>query len=520
MAILAATPPAVSSYRIPLPVGGEPVVGVFDSGIDPSATSLAPWIIGEEVNVLPPETDHVHGSMVASLVISASSLNPERSDFPSPGCRVFSVAAMGTTPTPIGDLMERLRSALKLHGHSIKVWNLSLGTPDPCDADTFSEFAKELDYLSDLYGVLFVVAAGNYLAAPQRQWPMPQDGLSDRVSSPGDSVRALTVGAINPYSASGQIGSAGEPSPYSRRGPGPVFTQKPDLVHYGGGAHPSGLTSQPLASGAGGVRVMASGNRTGKGFGTSLATPLVSNLAARLWHELERHPVLSPSPGLVKALLIHAAQLCSPDYPHLERWFYGAGLPNEPLRALYDSSDSFTLVFEAQLVRGTEWRKAPYPMPSVLHQAGKLRAEVLITAVSIPPLDGSAGSEYVRAQAELHFGVITDGGGIKGKVPEDATPGSDTMERAQIEFGGKWAAVKVLRKRFPQGCSGDIWGLTANLLLRAEELELDAPVTTYIVCTIRSIDGTETSVRDDGLRALATLNWARSDLAASVLVKV
>ncbi|MGM2783137.1 S8 family serine peptidase, partial [Bacillus cereus group sp. Bce022] len=89
-----------------------------------------------------------------------------------------------------------------------------------CDEQSFSEMSMALDDLSDRYGVLFVVAAGNYLDQPRRTWPNPAQ-LADRVSCPGESVRALTVGWISHVDAAGALSAAGHPTPYSRCGPGP-----------------------------------------------------------------------------------------------------------------------------------------------------------------------------------------------------------------------------------------------------------------------------------------------------------
>ena len=72
-------------------------------------------------------------------------------------------------------------------------------------------------------------------------------------------------------------------------------------------------------------------------------------------------PTLNPSPDLVKALMIHAAQLSSPDYDSYHQRYLGAGRPDDVLKALYDSDDNFTLVFQANLVPGNmRWRKTPY----------------------------------------------------------------------------------------------------------------------------------------------------------------
>ena len=304
----------------------------------------------------------------------------------------------------------------------------------------------------------------------------------------------------------------GEPTPYSRRGPGPVFTPKPDVVHLGGGVH------QAWCSGNTSLNVIGPDNRVYGGFGTSFSAPIISSMAANTWRSLEGNPNISVSPSLVKALIIHAAQLNSPKYDATERRYYGAGRPQGVLESLYDSDDSFTLVFQASLIPNMKWRKSNYPIPQCLIQDGKFKGEIIITASYNPPLDPNAGSEYVRANVELSFGVL-DGESMKGKVPMEGEKGSSGYESAQIEHGGKWSPVKIHRQRFPNGISGDVWGLQAKVMLRANEPVLPNPLDVNIIVTIRSLDGNN-SVHSDGIRALDATNWIKNQLSNQLPINV
>ncbi|TNY02706.1 peptidase, partial [Escherichia coli] len=80
------------------------------------------------------------------------------------------------------------------------------------------------------------------------------------------------------------------------------------------------------------------------------------------WQAIDGGTGLTASPALVKALMIHAAQLSSPAYTPWERRYYGTGLPRDVTSALYDRADSFTLIFESRVVPSIRWRKAPYPI--------------------------------------------------------------------------------------------------------------------------------------------------------------
>lgn len=497
---------------LPQPPAGveHPVVGVFDTGTAASATSLRPWIASTTSYVLPPDTDYVHGTAVASLVAGAKILNGDHAWLPTTRCQVHDTCGLEAAGGNTTDLIVRLAEAVRNAPH-VKVWNLSLGGAQIGDHE-FSYFAQQLDALSDEHQVLFVVAAGNYTGLPRRGWPVADLHLEDRLSSPGDSVRALTVGAVAHLDSPGAMVAAGHPAPYSRRGPGPVFTPKPDLVHAGGGVH------EQWDVGPSSLQMLHPFDALYGSFGTSFATPIVSSVAGHVWQSLDGNPDVAVAPHMVKALLIHAARLASPDYGALERRYYGCGIPQDALSALYDSDDCFTMMFEALVVPGFKWRKTPYPIPASLMHNGKLRAEVIITAAYSPPLDPNAGAEYVRANVNVSFGVL-DGSRISGKVPMEGEAGTTGYEAAQIEHGGKWSPVKLHRKKFPQGVAGDQWAIQLDALLRANEPPLAEPLNVALVVSLRSLDANR-QVHADGVRALVQSNWVRQHLPVRVPVQV
>lgn len=491
------------------PSEGLPTVAVFDTGVAATAADLRPWIVGTHTFVLPPDTDHEHGTNVASLVAGAHVLNNGHEDLPAVGSLVYDVCGLESAGGGyVSDLITRVTDAIA-HRPDVRVWNLSLGAAHGCEDQSFSDFAQALDQLSDQHGVLFVVAAGNYLDEPRRSWPVIGD-LKDRVSSPGESVRALTVGSICHLSAPGTLNAAGEPAAYSRRGPGPVFTPKPDIVHAGGGVH------APWNAGASSVAVLSASNDPLHGFGTSYAAPMAASMAAHAWQAIDRQQGLAATPALVKAMLIHAAQLSSPQYTPRDRRYYGAGLPRNVIAGLFDRPDSFTLVFDARLPQSMRWRKDHYPIPEGLLRDGKFCGEVIITAVYAPPVDPNSGAEYVRANVELSFGTV-DENGISSKVPLKGEDVTDGYEALQVEHGGKWAPVKVHRKRFPNGVAGDHWALQARMFLRAFEPAMAEGLRVHILCTLRALDGNP-EIHAQGLRALVATNWVHQNLPVRVPV--
>jgi serine protease AprX len=505
-----------ATFHFPPPPAGLPTVAVFDTGVTPGHTTLQPWVASTDTYVLPPDTNFEHGSNVASLVAGGGALNQ---NFPHYPCLVHNVPGLKSSKSSIGDLMVDLEAAVT-NRPDVKVWNLSLGAEIPCADQEFSDFAQKLDDLSDRFQVLFVVAAGNHLKDPRRTWPTELTGGEDRVSSPADSVRALTVGSIAHADADDTVVKAWEPAPYSRRGMGPVFTPKPDIVHFGGNVHHTGDPANPWQAGQASTGVLSAANQHVISYGTSYAAPLVSAMAAHTWAALLNNAALPPSPHLVKALLIHAAQISSPEFTPMERKYYGAGLPSNVLNVLYDRDDSFTLAFEAHLTPGRmRWRKAPYPVPKALLPGGKFRGEVIITAAYAPPLNGNFGAEYVRANLELNWGIL-DGDKFKGRVPWEGEKGTTGLEMQQVEHGGKWAPVKTQRKVFAEGIQGgDAWALQAKMVQRAFELKPDETMRVAILVTLRALDG-DPNVHSQGIQALNATNWTRSNLPVQVPIQV
>ncbi|WP_411362999.1 S8 family anti-phage peptidase IteS [Escherichia coli] len=501
----------IETNSFPVPSEELPIVAVFDTGISPIAATITPWVVSRETYVIPPDTSYEHGTMVSSLISGAHFLNDNHPWIPDTKSKIHDVCALDENGSYISDLILRLADAVNKRP-DIKVWNLSLGG-GPCNEQMFSDFAMELDRLSDKFGILFVVAAGNYVDEPIRTWPNPDPlGGADLISSPGESVRALTVGSVSHMEANDALSEIGTPTPYTRRGPGPVFTPKPDIIHAGGGVH------RPWNVGASSLKVVGPDNRLCSNFGTSFAAPIVASLAAHTWQRIATNSDFNVSPSLIKALLIHSAQLSSPDYSPSERRYLGAGIPNEVIETLYDSDDRFTLIFQTFLVPGVRWRKENYPIPSALIQNGKFKGEIVITAAYAPPLNPNAGSEYVRANVELSFGLI-ENNTIKGKVPMEGENGQSGYERAQIEHGGKWSPVKIHRKAFNKGITSGNWALQAKTTLRANEPALMEPLPVTIVVTLKSLDG-NTQVYADGVRALNANNWVHYPLPARVPVSV
>ena len=499
---------------LPTPEKGLPTVAVVDTGISPNDKTLAPWVVGRDAYLMKPDTDYLHGTFVSGLIAGGRNLNGNDAVFPDCSATILDVAALGINGnTDLNDMLDRIEQSLR-GNPTVKIWNCSFGTPKPGSPDLFGMMARELDVLADRHGVLFVIAAGNYAAAPLRCWPCTHDYAGeDRISEPAESVRALTVGSVAHIDA---LVATGEPSPFTRRGPGPAKTPKPDITHYGGNCDANG------AFGGAGVRSILPGGIIGESIGTSFATPLASALAANVWQALERNKT-TVRPDIVKALMIHAAAINAPKRNPDEHNYHGFGVPDSVLETLFCADDCFTLMFDAELFDGQIWEKTPFPIPACLHPDGThFRGEIILTLVYSPPVDGRHGSEYVRANINAHFGTYdADEDGVlkhKGILPLDTPDKRDLAEEAMIDHGFKWSPVKVYRTAFRRGKAGGNFRLYLEMLRRAGEPSRREAQHAVVLITMRGISG-ETEVYNDGIRALNQKNWVANNVATKTRVR-
>ncbi|MBS1867754.1 MAG: S8 family peptidase, partial [Acidobacteria bacterium] len=438
-----------------------PVVGIIDSGTAASDRYMSPWRVTRDVHVSEEEQDNTHGSLVAGLIVHPRRLNHGDERFPRNSARIVDVVALGKNGTTEDKLISTLEQALESHPE-VKVWNLSLGTEKGVTDRTFSDLGVTLDRLQDEYGVTFVVAAGNYRNPPFRGWPPENLGEADRVCAPADSVRAVVVGSVAHRDHSSSRVKAGEPSPFSRRGPGPLYLPKPELSHVGGNCNASGESSQI------GVLSLDGRGNVAEDVGTSYAAPLVTNLTANLNHRLAGDSSLM----LCRALLVHAAALRGGKIdPQLLR-YQGFGMPPDLDTILGCDPWQCTLIFELEIHPTVAYEKATFPMPKCLYlNESTVRANILMTLVHEPDLDASFGSEYCRSNIEVSLGTYEPGKDgkrhQKKQVPEDPKLSGSAYEQDLVEHGFKWSPVKVYRREMVRGVRGKSWRLDLSLHHRA-----------------------------------------------------
>ncbi|MBU5415427.1 S8 family peptidase [Serratia ureilytica] len=491
-----------------------PLVGIIDSGIDPNNKDISPWVWGRRSFLGKKKADYTHGNMVASLIIDGKGLNNNAIGFPDTHAEIVDIAAFpADSELTLPELATIITTAVE-DFPEVKIWNLSLGQKEACHDDNFSELGHLLSYLHDEHGCLFVVAAGNYEALPQRTWP-PQDlSGGDRVSAPGDSVRALTVGAVAHLDCDGSIVKARQPSSFSRRGPGPSCIPKPEVTHFGGNCRED-LDFSNL-----GIHAIGNNGNLAESVGTSLSTPLISSIAASTWHELQLHSNITPSPERVKALIIHSAMLEKKEqFDPKEINYHGFGIPKDNVSEMLSCKESeITFLFEVDTREGVEFGRYPFVIPeSLKNDEGKFYGEILMTLVYSPPLDPNYPSEYCRSNVDVSFGTYDYDKTQKrkhiSKVPQIKDK-SELYEKYLIENGFKWSPIKVYRKKYPQGTQGDTWRLKIDVQRRAEQDPLEFPQRAVLLITLRSLTE-QKDVYSKAVSEIEALKWDSDDIIIS-----
>jgi Subtilase family len=481
--------PSSALVIVPDPVAGAtyPIVGVIDSGID---APLSSWVVGRFDYLDPRDLDTKHGSAVAGLVCLASLTNGPNITREAPGCLLYDAPLFPKGsfakhyPNLFIDFLEELEQAVAeaKSEHNVRVFNLSINAVSAVERHRYSIYASRLDEIADKYGVVFVNSAGNLKSAESRtSWgKRPADVLSyfanrtepDTIYKPAESVRAISVGALNP---SGSNQPVDVPTIYTRRGPGLQVGVKPDVAAYGG----AGATSVGEASG---LRSITPNGLATDVAGTSYAAPLVARALAGI--DVATRGTLGTN-GL-RAMLIHSAALPEPlrkrGLGTLARQFVGFGQPSSVQEMLETDDHQITLFFESRLTvneRRPAILRFPFEWPASLVESGACSGSARITLVYSPPLDPAFGAEFARVNLDATLSQLQPNERKDGKpsftnqiaaryLPK--TTGLGAPEKALIEHGLKWWPAKQYQSVFERRGEFSSWRLEVTSLVRAEAI--------------------------------------------------
>lgn len=408
-----------------------PTIGVLDTGVSKNPY-LAPWLLDDKFSSYPDELiDPMHGSCVSSIILYGDQLQGENWTGNS-GCKIFDATVFPDQKQESIDedeLIENIREAIKENNH-IKIWNLSLGTAAESDINDFSDFGKALDDIQITNDVIICKSAGNCRNF-EKGYP------KSRVARSGDSVRSLVVGSVAHAKNTHDIADINHPSPFTRIGPGPANSIKPDIVSFGGNA---GMKDGRRIEN--GVNAIAHNGNSVKIIGTSFATPRVTSLLSELNFKINE----TFNPTLLKALAIHSAKYPTGiNLPISERVNQmGFGIPDSADEIIYNDPHEITLILQENITRGEFIEILEFPFPeSLIDDDGFFYGEIKITLVGQPVLREKQGAEYCQSNLELMFGTyenIKERDTTKANILNEIGP--DDTQNVLLDSNYKSAHIK------------------------------------------------------------------------------
>jgi hypothetical protein len=471
-----ATAPTSESIAVVPPPANDanyPVLGIIDTGVAP-ISMLESWCAGRTDFLAGATQDHSHGTFIAGLTSAAHAFNPHPL-FGEVPCKFFD---LGLHPTQVDtyedyysrgfiDFLEQLDAEIPAAREAgARVFNMSLSVERQISDDGYGDYAALLDEIADRHDVLFVLPSGNLLPAEWRPaWPKPDDVAPmlasyryagrDRLFQPAESVRAVSVGALDPPGVTTELC----PTVYTRRGPSTALGMKPDVAHVGGqgGAAPNLFSINPAG-------------QISSGGGTSYAAPMAAKTLAALDHLIEG---AIDRETLIGLLIHHSdvpAQLKHPKVARFAPDFVGHGLPAQALDMLVTGDHGITLAFVGTL-QASRQLEFPLTWPaSMVSSSGACRGRVRMTVVYRAPTHSQFGAEYVRINLDAHLRqeqIDTTSGEVswKGQLKAEGK----IYERHLIEHGHKWWPIKRYEQVMKQGRGNSSqWRLVVESLCRTD----------------------------------------------------
>lgn len=370
-----------NELEIDAPFSGSPIICVIDSGIQENHRYIEQAILpGDSICLIPGQTntsDEIacggHGTRVAGAALYPIGI-PSNGKHQLP-CFIRNIKVLDRNSAMPDDISREgvvdavvKRFAVDATAKT-KIFNHSIGERKPFyELKHMSPWAAKIDEVSYVHDVLFIQAAGNmqtdvikaHIQAGYR-YPDYLGRPLSQISNPAQSFQALTVGSISHSDFEDDdsiaMGKNGEPSSFTRVGPGIWDSIKPDVVEYGGthaiNKHgPSIDLTTPEEVCPELIRRSPQGPAFSKDdIGTSFATPKVSYIASEIQKILPDSPAL-----LYRALIAQSARWLdinnsSPEQCQKMLRIMGYGLPNV-VRATHNDEYRATLVTKNALEIG------------------------------------------------------------------------------------------------------------------------------------------------------------------------
>lgn len=429
----------------------EPTIGVIDSLFDTNVY-FSKWVeytdlVSNEIDKTPEDRDH--GTMVSSIIVDGPWLNPDLDD----GCGRFKVRHFGVLAGKAYSSFTVIRNIKDIVAKNpdIKVWNLSLGSPEEIDENFISPEAAVLDEIQYSYDVTFVIAGTNKTKRNQ-----------EKIGAPADSINGLVVNSVC---------KDGSPAPYSRKGPVLSFYTKPDVSYYGG------VDGERMA-----VYSYDKLYRTG----TSFAAPWIARKLAFLIQ------VMGLTREVAKALLIDSAAGWKQDISSSEMDVTGYGVVPQKITDILNTPDDEIRFLLTGIKEQYDTYNYNIPVPA---SNGKHPFIARATLCYYPKCFRNQGVDYTATEFTIQFGRMKDDGSIK--PIDDNYQGEEgsfeTEDSARLKYR-KWDNVKHIgetlheRKIAKKAYQTKLWGISIKSMERLSE-KYGRGQKFGIVITLKEING-------------------------------
>ncbi len=407
-----------------------PIIGVIDTGIS-NQNPLGPIIINDaqfDLTGTSPVIDNAnHGTSIGALAALGSRLIPNHlGDFEA-DAKLLPIKIIDGNGGVIAELevVRLIREAFDIYG--VKIFTLTICYTD-CKRynEVVSEYAYAIDKLTSELNILVFIAIANNrnltIAAGLREvvvtYPQHFENESANLCAPAESMNSLTVGALADNFENNtrlRISPAGNvPAIYSRtfhidwNHPSITRTKlnkklfKPDICYHGGDF------DHLLDPSANGIKILsaAPGMYYDRDAGTSLATPLAANIAAKI---LKRYPALGDNMQTVKALIINSASV--EDHKSIfnlpitrQTHVLGNGVPDVEI-CQFSTKDRITFILEDAITPG-EIKSYPIELPEYLLELDRVTGLVAVDATLCFKFEPVKNNQVAYCPVQVAFGIF------------------------------------------------------------------------------------------------------------------
>ena len=480
-----------------------PIVGIVDGGVSPI---MGDWIEDRWGLLSREDKNETHGTFIAGLVLSSSSLNGKEVCKELDGCKIVDIDIFPKEGyfqdyhTSVSGFLEELEIAVReLKARAgVRIFNFSLNIEEHLSSDVYSPHARILDGIAEKNDVIFVISAGNMEPNDfRREWPADHleaisvlaSAENDKIKTPAQSFRNISVSALNPPNLDGIVPFA--PSRYSCRGKGIRVGLKPDLAHVGG-------SGTKIAEKGHGLYSADTNGQLIDDCGTSYAVPHVVKTLASVDQSIEG----DVSRETLIALLIHHASLpevlAGKQLKDIAKQLVGFGMPVSSIDILEGSENSITLVFANRIQEGRQM-SFKFVWPPSLVKNKKCYGHAKLTLVSTPPFDYRFGSEFVRINIDGRLRQEQQNGTYASRLKPVYLPEKspeNLYEKSQIKHAFKWSPIKVSESKFRGRGPSTNWELYIEYLTRDGERLPGNGVPFTALLTISDLDNSKPVFND------------------------